>query len=315
MDGHEIWGPEGFRTQEDGQAMNSGKDRGHGRRPAAMARRGAVSLFHPGRPLAELPPDPDLRAGREVFLASPDFAPPNPARVWESIPEITPDMERLVRNGLFANPQRHPAARHFDMLRTRVAQAMARHGWTRLAITSPGPGCGKSLVAANLALSLARLPACRTVLLDLDLRKPGLAALFGQKQAPALSEFLLGEQPLESTLRRIGRNLALGLNGVPVPLSAEMLLDPEFLNAMTALRELLQPDLVVMDTPPALGSDDVIALAGQVDALLLVCDGTRTAPDEISDCEHLFEGQIPLLGVVLNRAQDRALTRRDMTGR
>lgn len=233
------------------------------------------------------------------------FAPLNPAKVWESITEIAPDAERLAGNGLFANAERHPVAKSFDMLRTRLVQGMAKHGWTRLAVTSPTHGCGKSFVAANLALSLARLPACRTVLLDLELRAPHLAGLFGLTEAPALAEFLTGDQPLESTFSRIGRNLALGLNGAPVARAAETLQDPEFAKAMEALRELLQPDLVVIDTPPALGTDDVIALAGQVDAVLLVTDGTRTSPAEITECERLFEGRLPLLGVVLNRAQGR----------
>jgi Mrp family chromosome partitioning ATPase len=156
---------------------------------------------------------------------------------------------------------------------------------------------------------MARLPSCRTVLMDLELRDPHLAGLFGVQDAAPLTEFLMGEQPLEGHFRRVGRNLALALNGEPVARSAELLQDPEFGNAMTALRELLQPDVVLFDTPPALALDDVLSLAGQVDAVLLVVDGTRTNPADIRACERLFEGRLPLLGTVLNRAQDRATDR------
>ncbi len=186
---------------------------------------------------------------------------------------------------------------------------MAKHGWTRLAVTSPTHGCGKSFVAANLALSLARLPSCRTVLMDLELRAPQLAALFGRKDAAPLIEFLMGEQPLEGHFRRLGRNLALALNGEPVLHAAELIQDPEFARALTALDELLQPDILLLDTPPALGSDDVIALAGRAQAVLLVTDGTQSSPEDIAATERLFEGRLPLLGVVLNRAQDRGLSR------
>lgn len=237
------------------------------------------------------------------------LVPFNPARVWESVTELTTTPDLLTRNGLFPEAGQSPVTRTFDMLRTRVLQAMATKKWTRLAVTSPTHGCGKSFLAANLALSMARLPSCRTVLLDLELRDPQLARLFGQTDAAPLVEFLLGEQPLESHFRRFGRNLALGLNGEEVPQSSELLQDPEFANAMGALRDLLQPDIVIFDTPPALVGDDVISLADQVDAVLLVSDGTRTSPEDLRACERLLDGRIPVLGVVLNRARDRASDR------
>lgn len=289
---------------------NQGQERD--RKPAGRSRTGHVPLFRPDRPLPEtgaLPVTLDQRTGREIFAAPSGLMELNPSRVWESITEYTPDADFMAGNGLFLNSERHPAAQGFDMLRTRVLQAMAKQGWTRLAVTSPTHGCGKSFVAANLALSLARLPSCRTVLMDLELRAPQLAQVFGIPDVAPLLDFIMGEQPLEAQFRRIGRNLALALNSAPVALAAETLQDPEFAQALLALRELLQPDIVVMDTPPALSSDDVIALAGQVDAVLLVTDGTRSTPAEISECERMFADRLPLLGVVLNRAQDRGLGR------
>lgn len=279
---------------------------GKGRAPV---RGGRVPLFRPDHPEALRPVTLDQRTGREIFAPPVSMAPVNPARVWESITEITPDPDRLARNGLFPQTEQHPAAQYFDNLRTRVLQAMAKHGWTRLAVTSPTHDCGTSFVAANLALSLGRLPSCRTVLMDLELRAPRLAALFGQKDAAPLIEFLMGEQPLEGHFRRLGRNLALALNGEAVPRASELIQDPEFLRALAAMDELLQPDILILDTPPALGSDDVIALSGRAQAVLLVTDGTHTSPEDIAATERLFEGRLPILGIVLNRAQDRGLSR------
>ncbi|MGA0541408.1 CpsD/CapB family tyrosine-protein kinase [Neotabrizicola sp. VNH66] len=274
---------------------------------AQAARTGHVPLFRPGQPVVASPITLDQRTGREIFHTPVSFAPMNPAKVWESLTEISPDRDRMAGNGLFTGGEQTPVVQTFDMLRTRVLQAMAKHGWSRLAVTSPGPGCGKSFVAANLALALARLPSCRTVLLDMDLRNPGLAPLFGQTETAPLLEFLTGEQPLESHFRRLGRNLALGLNGAPVTLAAETLQDPECIAALSALREMLEPDLMIFDTTPALARDDMMALAPQVDAVLLVTDGTETTPAEVTECERMFEGRVPLLGVILNRAQDRGL--------
>lgn len=268
-----------------------------------------VSLFRPGQGLPNRHVTLDQKTGREIVLSPLRLAAPNPARVWESIGQITLDADRLAGNGLFTQTAQSPAAATFDILRTRILQALAAKGWGRIAVTSPTHGCGKSFVAANLALSMARMPSCRTVLMDLELRDPQLAALFGVKEPQALREFLLGDQPLESHFRRVGRNLALALNGEAVPNTAALLQDPETARSLEAMRDQLQPDVVIFDLPPALGSDDVIGLAGQVDGVLLVTDGTKTSPADIRACEQLLEGRLPLLGVVLNRAQDRGAQR------
>lgn len=271
---------------------------------------GHVPVFRPGQPGTARPVTLDQKTGREILPPELSLAPFNPARVWESITELKPEAGVLARNGLFTSGEQHPVAASFDILRTRILQALAKNGWTRIAVTSPTAGCGKSLVAANLALALGRLPSCRTVLLDLDLRKPGLAPLFGEDGAEALIEVLMGEQPMESQFRRLGPNLALALNGQPVVRAAELIQDPEFARTLSAIGDYLQPDVVVIDTPPALASDEVISLVGLVDAVLLVTDGTLTSPSEIDETERLLDGKLPLLGVVLNRAQDRALRRK-----
>ena len=150
-----------------------------------------VSLFRPGHPRIQLPVALDQRTGRELTISPAVFAAPNPSRIWESIGEMQIDPARLARNGLFLKPEHHGITRYFDMMRTRIAQAMAKEGMSRLAITSPTSGCGKDFVLANLALSLGRLPSCRTVLMDLDLRQPRLASLFAQSATQPLIEVLV----------------------------------------------------------------------------------------------------------------------------
>ncbi|MDO8311015.1 MAG: CpsD/CapB family tyrosine-protein kinase, partial [Sideroxyarcus sp.] len=221
----------------------------------------------------------------------------------------TLNAQLLAGNGLFTNSKNSPAAAAFDMLRTRILQALQQRGWKRVAVTSPTHGCGKSFVAANLALSLARMPENRTVLIDLELRNPGLADLLGVDHAGSIREFLSGDQPLESHFRRVGRNLALALNGEATTDAAELLHAESTAEALEMMLEQLDPDVAIYDMPPALGSDDVTMMLPQVDAVLLVADGTQTTADDIRACERLFEGRIPLMGVVLNRSQDRKLDR------
>ena len=264
-----------------------------------------ASLFRPGHTIAHPPMTLDLVKGREIFTAPLVPLHINPAKVWESLSAVQLSVEKLTGNGLFPISSDHPAALAIDQLRSKLLHGLSTKGWKRIAVTSPTHGCGKSFVATNLALSLARRPASRTALIDLDLRRPQLANLLGLSEAPEFADFMTGEQPLESVFSRFGRTLALGLNGTPVEMAAELLHSPDTAVALAAMVEQLDPEVVIYDMPPALGTDDVLAMAPSIDAVLLVIDGTKTTPDDIRACERLLDGRIPLMGVVLNRSQDR----------
>ena len=268
------------------------------------ARGAGVSLFRAGPPATHPPVTLDLATGREIFATHLPGRFVNPVKVWESLGPVALSPTVLTGNGLFLEASDHPAAVAFDMLRTRLLHGLADKGWKRVAVTSPTHGCGKSFVATNLALSLSRRPSSRTALLDLDLRRPELARILGVREQHALSEFLSGEQPLESIFCRYGRTLALGLNGVAIDKASETLHDPETVSALAAMLEQLDPEVVIYDVPPLLVNDDVLALGPCLDAVLLVTDGTKTTPDEIRACESMLQGRIALMGVVLNRAQD-----------
>jgi len=282
---------------------------GDGDAPSRRDRPATASLFRPGTVAERDVGEDDLRAAREAISQTYPLALFNPARVWESLNAVTLNGDTLAGNGLFTNPGESPAGPAFDILRTRISQAMAEKGWRRIGITSPTHGCGKSFTAANLALSLARRPGSRVVLIDLDLRHPSLHKLLGLSPTGALRDFIDGSQPMESLFVRVGRSLALGLNADPVADASDLLQGPDTVQALDALDTQLDPEIVVMDMPPALIGDDVIGMAGNLDAVLIVADATRTTARDIRACETLFEGRIPVMGVVLNRATDRGLGR------
>jgi protein-tyrosine kinase len=307
MPNHHMLTPQSGRTADIGAIEGRMMMKSDGEKARQQLRdlRAGASVFRPGQPVSHPPITIDQRTGHEIFAAPQVFTPIPASRVWDSISPITLDAARLAGNGLFTQTSTNPAVSVFDMLRTRLLQALREKGWQRIAITSPTHGCGKSFVAANLALSLSRLPATRTVLMDLELRRPHLAGIFGMTDAAPLREFLTGEQPLESHFRRHGRNLGLALNSEPVEDPATVLQDPDTAMALDAMIQQLQPDAVIYDLPPALLSDDVMAMIPQIDAVLLVVDGTRSTAEDIKATERMLHGHVPLLGVVLNRAQDR----------
>ena len=202
-----------------------------------------------------------------------------------------------------------PAHVAFDLLRTRLLQALKARGWSRVAITSPTKACGKTFVAANLALSLARRPSCRAVLMDLDLRIPSLARVLGLAGlgADRRTSWRAAARP-RRLLRRVAPNLAVGAEQRAVSRFGGA--DPGAVRPRPrsrAMRATLQPDVMLYDLPPALACDDVIAFLPQVDGVLLVAAGGMTSADEIRECERLFAGQAPLLGVILNKAEDPAI--------
>jgi Mrp family chromosome partitioning ATPase len=272
-------------------------------------RSGTISLFRKGHQTDRTPSSDVLRLERDVFTDPYPLALFNPSRVWESLNAVTLNGDMLAGNGLFTNPDESIAGPAFDILRTRIAQAMSERGWRRIGVTSPTHGCGKSFTAANLALSLARRPGSRTVLIDLDLRRPNLHDLLGLTPAGALRDFLDGTQPMESLFIRVGKTLAIGMNAEAASDAGDILHDPEAKKAFEAMDVQLDPEIVVLDLPPALVSDDVIAMADKLDAVLIVVDGTRSTARDIRATEALFEGRIPVMGIVLNRAEDSGLGR------
>lgn len=229
------------------------------------------------------------------------------AEVWDRLRRVDLDPRHLARRRVVSASRTDPAHVAFDVLRTRLLQAIRARGWSRIAITSPTQGCGKTFVAANLALSLSRQASCRTVLMDLDLRIPALAGVLGIRDSGYIHHFLTGERSMESHLLRIRPNLAAGLNAEPVSDAAELIQEPATRAALDAMRAALRPDVVLYDLPPALSCDDVIAFLPQVDGVLLVAGGGLTKADDVRKCERLFAGQTPLLGVILNMAGDPAI--------
>jgi Mrp family chromosome partitioning ATPase len=217
---------------------------------------------------------------------------------------VTLDRRHLARQRVIAADRVDPAHVAFDVLRTRLLQTLRARGWRRVAITSPTQGCGKTFVAANLALSLSRRASCRTVLMDLDLRIPSLAAVLGVCDVDYLHPFLAGKQPAEAHLVRPRPNLALGLNAGPVFDAAELLQEPATAQALMEMQAALEPDVVLYDLPPTLACDDVIAFLPQVDGVLLVAGGGITQAEDVRKCERLFADQAPLIGVILNMAED-----------
>lgn len=227
---------------------------------------------------------------------------------WDAYEAVKLNPEHLLQNRVLNGDQNHPAQTAFDLLRTKLMHTLKEKGWKRVAITSPTEGCGKTFVAINLALSLARRDNTRTVLMDIDLRNPGMATTLGVPARNRMRHFLDGQLREHEFFCKIGKNLMVGLNSKPETDASELLQRNSTHDTLTIMGHELEPDVILYDLPAVLKYDDVLSFLPQVDGVLLVVGGGKTKATDIRKTEKLLGEQVPLLGVILN--QDESISSR-----
>ena len=219
---------------------------------------------------------------------------------WAELAVFEPEPRLLARNHIVTFEDVEPAHSHFDILRTKILRTMQRNGWTSLGITSPTSGCGKTTLALNLAFSFAHQPDLKTVLVELDLRRPAMARQIGLKAPQSMASVLQGTRGVVESFVRYGENLAIGTNAQSVRDSAELLMNARTAEGVGVIKRAFLPDILVYDLPPMLQSDDVMAFLPRLDCVLLVAGAEKSRLDEIDKCEKDLSDQTNVLGVVLN---------------
>jgi Mrp family chromosome partitioning ATPase len=236
-----------------------------------------------------------------------------PARSAEPLPE-TPTLhanrKNLETNRIIAHRIDHPNVPSFDMLRTKVLQEMDQNDWRILVITSPTMACGKTVTATNLALSIARQPERHAVLVDLDLRKPMVAANLGVSLQWGLSDYAEGRANLEDLIFHVdiaSPQLSIIANNTSLRHSSEVIVSRHIRSLFERLRSHPLRPIIVVDMPPILVSDDVIAFLPQSDCCLLaVAEGATTAREIDASVQML--GGTNYLGCVLTKSSEHAET-------
>lgn len=258
------------------------------------------------------PENPSLQNKlRAAYKEAPGCEPvEEPVDKWDLLDVVPVDVPHLERNLVITASRNEPAHAVFDVLRTRLVQTLLEHGWKRVAITSPSRNCGKTFTAVNLAISLSRYEASRTILLDLDMRNPSVAEIIGDTRPGKMGDFLRGVVPPDDALVRfdhndlnIGPSLAIGTNDVIEPYAAELAQEPSTGESLDRMMAEMSPDIVLFDMPPALAFDDVIAFRPHFDGILMVVGGGETQPEEVREVMRRLGEDVPLLGVVLNQAE------------
>ena len=269
----------------------------------AIAKARAAREEAAGKPAGDAPrPGPGGTARRREGLAREAAGADATAEAWAAIERFDAAPAQLERSRIVTAAGGR-AATEFDKLRTRIVQRMQAEGWTRLAVTSPGPGCGKSTITMNLGYGLARQDATRVVMCEMDLRRPSLAALVGAPTGRDFAAVLEGRSPFGEEALRLRPNLAAGLVERSRRDTAELLQGRSTVEALDRIQAALQPTAMLIDTPPVLVSDDTIGLVANVDCALIVAAAGATTIAEIDACEREVAAQCPVLGVVLNKCR------------
>jgi len=222
--------------------------------------------------------------------------------------DVMLDGAHLESNRIISHDVVDQRSKSFDMLRTQVLQTMDTNSWQLLGVISPTAGCGKSVIATNLALSIARQPEKSVLLVDMDLQQPQVANHLGLRCNQGLISVLEGKSILARAIvpARIGNSRLLVLPCERSVLnSSEWMTSRAMSTLLNDIKRHFKAWTVILDLPPILVSDDVISVLPQIDCVLFVAAaGFSTAP-QIKECNKHLEST-PVVRVVLNKAADAA---------
>jgi succinoglycan biosynthesis transport protein ExoP len=225
------------------------------------------------------------------------------------VPEI-PALARSSRNGKAASALSAGEGETFDLIRAHLRYCNVDRELRALLVASAGPGDGKTTVARHLA-GAAVMMGSRALLLEVDLRRPTLAAQLDLRSGPGLSDVLIGAISMDEATQSIdvdlqagnrsrGRTLDVLVAGtIPPPNPAELVESRAMESVLQATKSIY--DLVVIDTPPLTAVSDAFPLLRKVDGVVIVGRIGRNRRDVAERLHETLSGVgAPLLGVIAN---------------
>ncbi len=211
---------------------------------------------------------------------------------------------------------RSPEAESYHTLRTSIYSVLPQKQQLAIALSSTGPREGKTLTCANLAVASAQMGK-KTLLIDVDFRRPMIHEIFGLERTPGLFEVLTKTVSYEQALKNVSDLLVADVkwqealksphlgylnfmtSGHLPPNPPELLASHEMEELIRTLRT--QFDFLIFDCPPVLPVTDTLILAPKLDGIVLVYQSGRTARNALKRAKtQLDTAQAKLLGVVFN---------------
>jgi capsular exopolysaccharide synthesis family protein len=198
-------------------------------------------------------------------------------------------------------PPTAPACEAYRALRHALEFASPERPLKRLLFTSAWAGEGKTTTVANFGVTLSR-DRKRVLLVDADLRQPGLDVFFyGQPAQLGLSDLLTGVAELDEVIRQTD------IEGLQLLPAGRPPLDPARLIESSRLREVIESlaarfDVVLIDSPPALLVNDALILGAHVDGVISLFEsGGVSREDALALYERLQRARVPVVGAVFTK--------------
>ncbi len=197
------------------------------------------------------------------------------------------------------SPARFRVWEAYRSLRTSILLSHSGKPPKVIMVTSSVPGEGKTTTVANTGIVLAQTGA-RTLLIDLDMRKPALASTFGYNGNQGISAYLSGNGDLSSQIRQTNYpNLFLLPAGFRPPNPAELIGSERMETALRLLGDYFK--YIVIDTPPVLSVTDGLLLSPHVDGVVMVIKGGSTPKEAARKAgNHLSSVGARILGALIN---------------
>ena len=195
---------------------------------------------------------------------------------------------------------RSPVSEAYRTLRTNLSFYSLDNPIRTLVVTSAATDEGKSTAIANLAVAMAQ-GGNRTILVDCDLRRPSLHAIFGLQQEPGLTNMILEEGSQPQLQKTTVENLLILSAGTLPPNPADLLGSKKVDQIVAQLSE--QADIVLFDAPPVIAVTDAAVLGAKVDGVLLVINAGNTRRDHAERAKETLEkAKVRIVGATLTNA-------------
>ena len=198
-----------------------------------------------------------------------------------------------------------PASESFKMLRTKLLVLAREKRLRSIMVTSAGPVEGKSLTAANLAVSIASGMNDYVLLVDCDLRKPTLHKMFNLKNRSGIKDYLEAGDSIGPFLVKtsVGKlSLLPGFTSATNP--SELLCSNKMRDLIEDLKSRYDDRYVIFDAPPGQFTAETAFLARMMDGVVFVVRYGRAAYEEISETVEII-GRERIFGVVFNASNER----------
>jgi len=196
---------------------------------------------------------------------------------------------------------RNLIAEEFRLIRTQLLFGHPDKQFRSICVTSPAPGDGKTSLAVNLAISLAKAGR-RVLLIDADMRKPDIHRIFNLPEAPGFAELILNTAEPASAIKKTDiENLDVLAAGLPIGRPSELLSRPDAMPLLALLADMY--DQIVFDTAPLLPVSDTHVLLSMVDGV--ICSfNAQVDRDTIAMVEEILRrGRAKVIGSVMNQVK------------